>query len=242
LKIRSPFLTKLAARLAVFTVRMLFKTVRIEIRSYDEYTNPFTHSEGKTSYLFSVWHDQLLRPTFSATPINTSALISKHQDGSYLAETMRILKFGTIRGSSSRGAVTALKELMQTASSCQNIVITPDGPRGPRRELKQGIVYIASKTGSPVVASASACSRYWSIKASWSNLIIPKPFSRLVILGSEPLIIPPDLSKEELEEHRQRVQRRMEELEEELAGFMAGGKLTTVDSPEMDEQEGQRAA
>lgn len=242
MKIRSPFLTKVASRLAVFVVRMLFKTVRIEIRAYDDETSPFVASAGNKSYLFSVWHDQLLLPTFSARPINTSALISKHQDGSYLAETMRILHFGTIRGSSSKGAVAALKDLMQTASSSQNIVITPDGPRGPRRELKQGIVYIASKTGSPVVASASACTRFWSIKASWSNLIIPKPFSRLVILGSEPLIIPPDLSKEELEAERQRVQRRMEELEEELAGFMTGGELTTVKAVASEKQSENQAA
>ena len=81
--------------------------------------------------------------------------------------------------------------------------------------MSHGIVYLASRTGRAVVPTASACSSYWRITGSWSDLIIPKPFAKVVLLAGEPIYVPADLSTEELQEHVAQVQEAMDLLDEQ---------------------------
>ncbi|QDU79541.1 hypothetical protein Pla110_12520 [Polystyrenella longa] len=221
MKIRSRLLTKIAARTVVFMTRTLFRTLRMEIYTPFD-LEIYTSKDRPENHISSVWHDQLLFSTFGVKSVNISALVSRHQDGEYLAESMRCLGFGTIRGSSSRGAVAALKEMVSTGSGGQRLVMTPDGPRGPHHELKNGVVYIASRSGMPIICVATVSAKHWLVKGSWTNLVIPKPFSRAVLVASELISIPPDLNKEEIEEYRQRIQLRMEQMETEAYAILHG--------------------
>ena len=153
-------------------------------------------------------------------PGNRAAgLVSQHQDGSYLVEAMQYFHVDAIRGSTSRGGARALRQLLD-ASGRTHIFITPDGPRGPRRQLKDGIVFLASHTGQTIIPTACACGNAWVIRGSWTDLVIPKPFATVHMLLGTPFVVPADLSRDELECYRDRLQAEMEQLEVRVRGVV----------------------
>ncbi len=210
MKLKSPFLTKLAARVMVSSLRLLFATIRKEFilppgdfqwSAYDP--NP----PGRC--LYCTWHDSIVMPLFMGKSHNMAALVSQHQDGSYLAETMKLLGIVCVRGSSMRGAVQALRETL-TATESYHITITPDGPRGPRRVMKDGIVFLSSRSGRPIVPMTFEYERAWSLKGRWTDLVIPKPFSRVRMILGSPIFVPPHASREVIEDYMHQVQQAMD--------------------------------
>jgi len=216
LKIRHPLLTKGAGWLAAATLKTLFNTLRLDVRHEDPSVDP--RSPDSPPGLYSLWHDSILVPLASkyrSKATHVSALASRHQDGAYLVEFMKHLQIHSIRGSTSHGGIQALRQLIREADH-NHIFITPDGPRGPQRKLKDGIIFLASQTGLPVVPSASRCINGWCLRGSWTNLYVPKPFSRCVLLVGKPIPVPANLTKAELEPYRKRVQAEMDRLEWEV--------------------------
>ncbi len=116
--------------------------------------------------------------------------------------------------------------MMETAKD-HHITITPDGPRGPRHELKPGIVFLASHTGRKIVPTAFICKRYWAIKGNWTDMMIPKPFTKIIALGGKPLEVPPDLSKEQMAEYLGKLKALMEDCEEK-AKRLANGESAEI--------------
>jgi hypothetical protein len=151
-------------------------------------------------------------------------LVSRHQDGAYLAEFMRYCRIRSVRGSTARGGDQALRELLHVGDDW-NIFITPDGPRGPHHEIKPGLVYLASRTGKPIIPAVSHCENAWHVQGSWTGLVVPKPFSRCTYLLGAPLSIPADLSRDQIALHMSRVQAEMNRLEEKLARIIRGEEL-----------------
>ena len=140
--------------------------------------------------IFAFWHgDLLLMPylyyRFRKTP-NANVLISEHFDGRIIAQVMRHFRLGTIHGSSNRNAAKVLIAAMRTLKEGTDIGITPDGPRGPRHEVADGIVVMAQKTGAKVIVFNCVPSRCWRL-GSWDRFTIPKPFGRLEFFASEPI-------------------------------------------------------
>ena len=127
----------------------------------------------------------------------------------------------SIRGSTARGGGQALRELMRLGDGWQ-VFITPDGPRGPHHVVKSGLVYLASRTGRPILPMVSQSGSAWHICGSWTGLHVPKPFSRGWYLVGAPLTIPPDLSREEIDLHTARVQSEMDRLKQKLDRIVAG--------------------
>jgi lysophospholipid acyltransferase (LPLAT)-like uncharacterized protein len=158
--------------------------------------------------LFSIWHDSAVIAAFGGRHARTVALTSRHRDGTFVENILRAVNVPSIRGSSGRTGSRAAMEMLRK-SQTHDFVITPDGPRGPRRTMSRGIVYLASKTGNPIVPTAFACSNPWDVKGSWTSLTIPKPGSRLVLLAGEPINIPPELETSELAQYVKSVQRQM---------------------------------
>jgi hypothetical protein len=111
--------------------------------------------------------------------------------------------------------------LLREANS-RHVFITPDGPQGPRRELKSGIVFLASQTGIPIIPTAFSCSRAWVVQGSWTDLLIPKPFSDAYLLLGTPIHVPPDISRDELERYRLRIQGEMDRLDRQALDLAAG--------------------
>lgn len=225
MKIRSRMLTKLAAWLAVKLTQTLFRTLRAEIHTSLPETNPYEY-DGPERFLYCTWHDSLLIPVFGGKLKHASTLVSKHQDGSYLAEAMQMVGIDSIRGSSKRGGAEAMRKMFNEAKT-KHITITPDGPRGPRRKMKAGIVFLASHSGRRIVPIAFGCSRCWRPQGSWTDLVIPKPFSKIVLMSAMPIEIPPNLSRQELNRYTRLVEQQLDQLFEHAQALAEGKEPPT---------------
>ena len=209
------------------TMWLLFRTLRLDFRADSEETNPYARST-KECFFYCVWHDAMIIPMFGGKHRRTAALTSQHSDGSLVAQVLRTRGISSVRGSTQRISPGAIRKLISTAEN-RHIVITPDGPRGPRREMSLGIVYLASRTGRAIVPTAYSCSRCWKIRGSWTDQLVPKPFAKVYLLAAKPVAVPADLDNAELKEYVATIQAEMDRLNEE-ADRLAGG-IKTVNSP-----------
>jgi lysophospholipid acyltransferase (LPLAT)-like uncharacterized protein len=208
MKIKSPLLTKFAAWLLVRGIQTLYLTVKRDEVAIVEDTFPCRPNvQGR--YLFCTWHDTIVMPLFHGPQIHTAGMVSGHHDGSFLAYAMDFLHVKPVRGSSGKRGVKALREAITVAQD-NHITITPDGPRGPRRVMKDGIVFLAAKSGRPIVPLAYRVSRCWRIPGKWTDLVIPKPFSKVTAFLDEPIYVPEKIGREELDALTQEIQQRLD--------------------------------
>jgi len=140
------------------------------------------HDEG--GVILSFWHEQLFLMILGYCGPGGRVLISGSRDGELIARTMDCFGMGAVRGSSRRGGRAAFRELVQLGKEPLDLIITPDGPKGPRRELKDGIVELARITGRPVVPMCFVSSRGHRF-SSWDRFFFPYPFGRGVYAYGE---------------------------------------------------------
>lgn len=143
-------------------------------------------------FIIASWHgDLLLQPylyfKLRKTP-NAAIVISEHFDGQIIAKIVSYMKLKTIHGSSTRGGAKVLIAAMKTLKNGGDIGITPDGPKGPRHEVADGIVIMAQKTNTKIVVFSCVPKSYWQFK-SWDRFTVPKPFTHLDFYASEALDI-----------------------------------------------------
>ena len=234
LKIRSPILIKLAAVAFAAVMWLLFRTLKLDFRQEAPNTNPYSPST-RDCFLYCVWHDSMIVPTFAGKHRRTAALTSQHTDGTLVAQVLRAVGMSTIRGSTNRISPGAIRKLIETAAD-KHIVITPDGPRGPRREMTTGIAYLASRTGRAVLPTAYSCTRCWKIKGSWTDLLIPKPFSTVFLLSAAPVEVPADLDVAHLQEHVAVIQSEMDRLSAAADRLANGQAPCEIRTPEQSAQ------
>lgn len=231
MKIRSPFLIRTAARCLTAGIRLLFKTLHVEVCLQTPGTNPYEPTGGER-FIYCIWHDGILGPTFGGPQSQVAALTSQHTDGTLVADVLSCVGITPIRGSSSRGGARAVKQMMQAACN-HHIVIATDGPRGPRREVKDGIVYLAAQTGRaivPVVFDGEAC---WYARGKWTDLVVPKPFSKVFVLAGRPIRVPKRLTKDARAEWKTTVQSAMDLLDADVKRLAAGESVDfKAESPE----------
>jgi lysophospholipid acyltransferase (LPLAT)-like uncharacterized protein len=211
-KIRSVWLTRFIGWFAATGAKLLFRTYRFTRHLETPAIDPSRFTSRM--YAYSLWHDEiffLLSRLYVAPPAPCAALVSRHQDGSYLTEFMRHMHVRGVRGSTNHGGDQALRELVR-AAACNHIFITPDGPRGPHHKVKEGIVFLASQTGLPIVPVGAWTDRCWLIKGSWTNQIIPKPFARVHCVLGTPVVVPPGLDRSGVADWTVRVQAEMDRL------------------------------
>ena len=172
----------------------------------------------KQPVIFAIWHNRLLMlprvfdPSFQTR--QSYGLISASRDGDFIANWIERSGYGTIRGSSSRKGVIALRQLMDTLAADGNVLFTPDGPRGPVYQVSQGVIFLAQKSGSPIVPIHMEYSSCWRMK-SWDRFVVPKPFSTLRAIFGEPISLPPLESAEQFEAEQLRLQNSMMSLVEQ---------------------------
>ena len=162
---------------------------------------------GPMIYLF--WHEYIAIPFYLRGRCNISMLLSRHRDAEMLSQAAGYMGFGTVRASSSRGSVAGLKEMLRVGKTT-NLTITPDGPRGPRRRLAHGCIYLSSRLQIPLVCVGFGCDRPWRVTKAWDQSAIARPFSRVRMVMSRPIQIPADVDRGEIEEHRIDVQQILE--------------------------------
>lgn len=168
-------------------------------------------------YIGALWHNRLLLFPFVLKRYlparRGAALISASRDGGILADLIERFDFEVVRGSSSRQGASAIRQLSEVIASGRDVVITPDGPRGPAYQLGQGIIYLAQQSGAEVVPVNMEYSSSWRVK-SWDRFILPKPFSKVRVILAPPHRVAATSTEEEFERERVRLQEVMTQLVE----------------------------
>lgn len=163
--------------------------------------------------IYAFWHGRLLGLAYSYRDRKVQIMISEHGDGEMIAQVTNQMGFGSVRGSTTRGGLRAMRALAKKLLEGFDVAITPDGPRGPRHFFQAGAIYIAMRTGHPLLPVTSAAWPCWTLN-SWDRFIIPKPFSSIIVKLGKPVYVPPDLDEKQREEYRLRLEKEMVQLVE----------------------------
>ena len=195
-------------------------TLEFKAISCDPTTDP-VHPQCNRRFLYVTWHEAIMVGLPLRANSRMLGIASEHRDGELLNQFASRLGWKMVRGSTSHGSVSALKQLMREQHNHLNVA--PDGPRGPRREMAQGAVYLASKTGLPLVCCAYGFDRPWRLK-SWDRCVIPRPFSRSRAIFGPPLTIPNRLNREGVEHYRAAIEQLMNQLTREAESWAESGE------------------
>jgi len=188
-----------------FTVgRRWLKSIQVRVICSDPRVDVRVDPAG---HILSIWHRDFIAGCTSLASSQLKVLVSQSKDGSTITRTIEELGFSTIRGSSKRGGVQAMREMLrEVRESC--VAITPDGPKGPALEVKEGVTYLASRTGSPVIAVGCAYSRAIRMR-TWDCTYLPLPWSRAVVYLMPAMTVPHSAEKHELDHYSAELQQRM---------------------------------
>jgi lysophospholipid acyltransferase (LPLAT)-like uncharacterized protein len=219
-KIKSPFAIGAWSLVSTAAIRHWMGTLDYKADFGDPTVDP-VHPAYRGAKIYVFWHENILLPLYLRGHSNISMLLSRHQDANILDRVARMMGFGVVRGSTFHGGSAALRELVARAAE-GNLTITPDGPRGPRRQLAAGCVFLASTLGIPLVAMGLGYERPWRL-GTWDRFAIPRPFSRARAVVSRPLAIPPDLDREGIEAHRAGVERLLVRLSDAAEDWATRG-------------------
>ena len=193
-------LSKLGGLLSAAAIRQWMRTIEYKCAYYDRSVDPA--NSGQRIYVF--WHEYILFPLYLRGHCNVAMLLSQHRDADLLTGLAYHMGFDFVRGSTYRGGTKALRELVRKGRK-MNLAITPDGPRGPRRQLAQGAIYLAAKLQLPLVAVGFGYDRPWRVR-SWDRFAIPRPGTRArAVLGPE-ILLPSDLDRDGIEHYRGRLE------------------------------------
>jgi lysophospholipid acyltransferase (LPLAT)-like uncharacterized protein len=221
MKIASPFLNKCGGLLGSLAVRCWMSTLDYKIVYHDRTIDPiFPECRGQKIYVF--WHEYILFPLYLRGHCNLAMLLSRHRDAEILSHAAHYLGFDFVRGSTNRGGMVALRAML-AKSQTMHLTMTPDGPRGPRRRLAPGCIYLASKQNLPLVVMGYGYDRPWRIRSAWDQFAIPRCYSRARAVTSSDIFVPPNLDRHGLEHFRQKIERLLNHLTDEAEAWAESG-------------------
>jgi lysophospholipid acyltransferase (LPLAT)-like uncharacterized protein len=203
MKLRHPLLIKGLGLAGALFIRQWMNTLTVRMDLSASGNHPADPRQERFIYVF--WHETLLLTTLFRTKIHV--LISQHADGELIAQVCRHLRIGVVRGSTTRGGAAGLWNLMKAAKRT-HLAITPDGPKGPRRRVQPGAIFLASKTGLPIVPFGVGYAQAWRAR-TWDRFAVPHPYSLATGVSAEPIHVPPDLSLTDLARYRDVVEQRL---------------------------------
>jgi len=212
---------KIEGRPARWLVAIGFRVLQLWVRTLRYEIDDRAGVVGKPAdqnYIGALWHNRLLifpfvlRRFFSNR--HGAALISASRDGDLLADAITRFGFDVVRGSSSRLGASAILQLADVLASGGDVVITPDGPRGPAYELGPGIIYLAQKSRAAVLPVNMEYSSCWRLK-SWDRFILPRPFAKICVIIGQPHRVRSTNTVDDFEAERLRVQDAMMALVEQ---------------------------
>jgi lysophospholipid acyltransferase (LPLAT)-like uncharacterized protein len=170
--------------------------------------------------VMAFWHGRILPATFYFRRQGIVVITSENFDGEWIARIIERFGYGTARGSTSRGALKAMHQLVKDMRAGRPAGFTLDGPRGPARVAQAGAVWLASATGNPLLPFHLEASSHWSLN-SWDRTQIPKPFSTIALVVGEPMDVPQGASPERLEHTRVELEQRLAALEARAQALIA---------------------
>ena len=208
MKIRHPVFIKLSALLLSWAFR--FWLGSISYRTVTDASN-LAPKANKRRSIYVFWHEMMLVPAYHYANPYTAVLVSHHADGELISRILQMLGGRTVRGSTKKRGMTALRVMMRQAKS-RHLAITPDGPRGPRRTVQAGAIYLASRTGMPIIPAGFAYRRCHRNR-SWDKMAIPYPGGLAQEIVGLPIDIPAELDRAGIEHYRAVVQSALDDVQ-----------------------------
>ena len=203
-------------------IRLIGPTLRVSVSREDG----AQQTVGQRPLIGSFWHACMIPATYMCRNLGVSVMSSNSYDGEYMGRIIRKFGFVAVKGSSSRNAVRALLGLRRALQEGWPVAFTLDGPRGPRYKVKPGPVALARSSGVPLTMFHMAVDRAWVLN-SWDRMMIPKPFSRVLMRFGKLIEVPRDASDDELERYQQDLQDSLDRVRE-----FAEANIQKVGSPE----------
>ncbi len=188
-------------------ISLIGKTLKYETEGWENFEA--IEQSGKIP-IYSFWHNRIFAGTYFFRNRGIVVITSQSFDGEYIARFIQRFGYGAIRGSSTRGGVKALVEMIRCMREGLPMAFSVDGPKGPKYIAKSGACLLAKKTGNPMMPFSVECSKFWTVK-SWDELQIPKPFSRVRVIISAPVYVSKNADEGEIEKKRQELQSKLDE-------------------------------
>ena len=214
-KVRQDALRAIGNYVLFWLASLLCKSLKINIKN-GKAVEQFL--KEKKRIVLAFWHGTMLIPWFVHRDKNFAALVSKSKDGGLLERVLKPLNYKVVRGSSHTGGSVALGVLVDLARHQRSVAITPDGPRGPVHKLKAGAVIAAKRANVPLVLLGVGYQKKREL-SSWDKFQVPKFFSRINIIYSDPIVIDRDLSYEETTKLIETCENKLNELQREAEIF-----------------------
>jgi lysophospholipid acyltransferase (LPLAT)-like uncharacterized protein len=198
--------------LVVAVVKLLDLTYRVsKVEGKVQAEKEVARHEGRAVYC--TWHQRMFYLCNYLGRLHVTIMMSKSKDGEWVARIADYFGYMNVRGSSAKGdekkgGSEAWHELVERVRDGENAGMFLDGPRGPAREAKIGAVLIARETGAPIIPVLWGCDRAWVFN-SWDRYMIPKPFAKIYFKHGDPIYVPADASREELEGYRKQLEDQM---------------------------------
>lgn len=203
----------------IFT-NLIGKTVRFEVEGWE---NLEEIERGGKIPILAFWHNRIFLATYYFRFRGIVVMSSQSFDSEYVARFIQRFGFGIVKGSSTRGGVGGLIEMIRLMKKGFPTGFSVDGPKGPVYQAKTGTLLLAKKTENPVLPFSVEAENYWTIK-SWDKLQIPKPFTRAKILIGEPIIVSDGVDDSEMKNKHLELQKKLDELIAVGEHWREGGK------------------
>ena len=200
---------KLIGFLFYFITKLILCSIRWE---YFEQSKKHKIFDNKYKYIFCCWHNKLfLAPHLLPRNRVINALQSSHSDGMITSLAFQYLGMNVILGSSKKGGMQAFRKMVKSLQLGESIAITPDGPKGPKEKVKEGIIKLAQITNTPIIPLVWA-TRNFKIINSWDNFVLPYPFSKGIYSFGKPIHIEKEINITEFELARQNLENEIKKL------------------------------
>ena len=222
------FSQKFFGQLNALVLPSALDMIDLRIAHYDRSVDP-ARPEYHEHVVFSFWHEYIsvVLPRWGHTPL--TILCSQHRDGEWVNQTGLALGLRVVRGSTSRGGSSAIRQLKKNCKT-SSLAISPDGPRGPRREMALGPVFLASLLGLPIVPVGVGIDNPWRLN-TWDKFAIPRPLSRVRMIFGPKIFIPRKSSREELNAFRIGIQDLTNDLCDSAEAWANSGQKMVGEQP-----------
>ena len=192
-----------------FITNIIARSIRWE---YFEQSKKSTIFNNQDKYIFCCWHNKLfLGPHLLPRNRVINALQSSHSDGMITSLAFKYLGMNVILGSSKKGGMQAFRKMVKCLQLGESIAITPDGPKGPKEQVKEGIIKLAQITSTPIIPLVWTTEKFKTIN-SWDNFVLPYPFSRGIYCFGKPINIKKNISINKFELERQNLENEIKRL------------------------------
>lgn len=213
-------LNKILSYFAFLFIRVMSMTYRYEFLNKEVKEKLSSNSQN---YVYAVWHNNIIGTILSHIGGCHIVIVSASKDGDVIAKILTLLGNKVARGSSSRGGVRALSEMIKIMKNKELPgAISVDGPRGPLYKAKKGVIEVAKETGAVIVPLASYPSSYWVFEKAWDKFRLPKPFSKITLQLGEPIKVEKDISPKQFSEIAELLERNLNENEQKIREKLNG--------------------